>query len=165
MRVAALISQPLRANYCKAYLTGCDSAVVLTSDPSAFDGHDLGQDTRVLGVSPPPELVPSKQLTGNRVFRAVVKRARQGSRWGRWLERTVKTFAWRLRFVDRVLLLARRRRQAPSDPGSLESASMYQALLAEAAHERFDRLVVFDVFDLPVAIHFADDHSIDVLVR
>ena len=165
MRIAALISQPLRANYCKAYVDRCDGAVILTSDPSAFDDLDLGPETHVLAVSPPPELVPSKRLTRSRMFRAVVARARRGSRLGRWAERTAKRFAWRLRYVDRALLLTRRRRQAPSDPGSIQSSAIYQTLLSEAATEGFQQLVVFDVFDLPVALQFGDDHGLDVLVR
>jgi hypothetical protein len=165
MRIAALISQPLRANYCKAYVDRCDGAVILTSDPSAFDDLDLGLETHVLAVSPLPELVPSKRLTRSRLFRTVVERARRGSRVGRWAEMTAKRFAWRLRYVDRALLLARRRRQAPSDPESLRSSAIYQALLGEAANDGFQQLVVFDVFDLPIALQFGDDNGMDVLVR
>jgi len=42
---------------------------------------------------------------------------------------------------------------------------MYVELQREHGSRPIDRLVVFDVFDLPVALIFAEDHDIELLVR
>ena len=166
MKEVALISQTLRAAHCQAYLRAAEtSQVVLTSDPSAFETHALETTTRVVTVSPPPELLPSTRLAEGRWFRSVLRWARSGSPIGRWLERTVKRLVWRLRYLDRLVALRRSTRPREVDPGSIRTSAMYRRLVEEHNETSIDRIVVFDVFDLPVALAFAEDHGVEVLVR
>jgi len=169
VRQAALISQTLRAHHCKSYLMTSDvEAVVLTSDPQTFDSlHDDGSTT-IINVSPLPELLPTTTLTRGRWFRSILSWARSGSNFGRWLERTVKRLVWRLRYLDRFTLLLRPLRRTPVavvDEASLRGSAMYQELMALHSKEPFIRVVVFDLFDLPVAMAFATDHNTEVIVR
>ena len=63
MRVAALISQPMRASHCAAYLNTEDSRhTVLTGDPAAFAAYEFAGGIRVVKVTPPPELLPTAKL-------------------------------------------------------------------------------------------------------
>lgn len=139
--------------------------VILTSSPSAFSEFDFATPARMIVVGPPAALVPATRLTGARIFRAALRRARSGSRSGAWLERTIKRFAWRFRDLDRLAPSKRRGRSQQVDEDSIRPSAMYLELLREHSSSSIDRLVVFDVFDLPVALTFAEDHGIDVLVR
>jgi hypothetical protein len=166
LRQVALISQTLRAAHCLAYLRPhLEDVVVLTSDPSAFDESGLEGSLRVVTVSPPPELLPSTRLTEGRWYRSVLRWARSGSGLGRWLERTVKRLLWRLRYVDRIVVLRRSTRPRDIDPDTIRTSAMYTRLAEEHGHTPIDRIVVFDVFDLPVALAFGDDHGVEVWVR
>lgn len=163
---AALISQPLRAHHCVAFLLSeSDSSFVLTSDPSAFDESSVPCEIRILGVSPPRELLPSQRLTRGRIYRSLLARARAGSRFGRWLERTIKRLAWRLRYLDRATMLLRRSQSAPVDPATLRNSVVYKRLAELHEESQIGSIAVFDVFDLPVALAFAKDHGQTVVVR
>lgn len=166
MRQVALISQTLRASHCHAYMNNTgQQGTILTSHPSAFADLEFARPTQVIAVSPPPELLPSTRLAGTRIFRAALNRARSGSRLGAWLERTIKRFAWRLRYLDRFVLLRRRHRAADLDERTVASSAMYLRLQEEHETTAIDRIVVFDVFDLAVALAFAERHGVDLLVR
>lgn len=166
MKLVAIISQALRASHCYAYLNRMDGErVILTSDPSAFDGFDLGATTRVVSVSPPPELLPSSRLIRARIFRSILDRARSGSRLGRWLERTIKRFAWRLRYLDRFVLVLRRGQTREFTETSIPKSALYATLAEEHENGQIGQIVVFDVFDLPVALGFSEGHGVDLKVR
>lgn len=166
MKRVAIISQPLRASHCRAYLDGRgDEQVILTSDPSAFDDLRFETPPRVVPVSPPPELLPSSRLTGARLFRTVLSRARSGSSVGRRLERAVKRIAWRLRYLDRLVLMIRRRKARELTETAISESVLYAKLVEEHGMGGIGELVVFDVFDLPVALAFARDNELKVLVR
>jgi hypothetical protein len=164
MRQVALISQTMRAGHCHAYMSAEDGdTVILTSNPSAFADFDLGGRTRLIPINPPPELLPPANLARTRLFRSILARARSGSRFGRWLERSAKKVARRIRPLDRS-----GEQEAPRQTLELDSvraSDIYQRLMEEHGKSTIDRLVVFDVFDLPVALVFADDHNVDVVVR
>ena len=182
MKRVAIISQPLRASHCHAYLNSAnpgfqpspsevhrtrfaDDQVVLTSDPSAFDDFEFETRPRVVPVSPPPELLPSSRLTRARLFRRVLGKARSGSPFGRWLERAVKKVAWRLRYLDRLVLILRRRRTQTLSETSITDSALYGKLVEEHEIGEIGEIVVLDVFDLPVALAFARAHDVTILVR
>ena len=166
MSSIAIISQTMRASHCRAFIVGGGSPwTILTSDPSAFDGYEFSESVRIVAVSPPPELVPSAQLTRSRIFRSILSWARSGSRLGRWLERTTKRLAWHLRYFDRIVMLRRSRTTREMDDSALPSTALYMRLEVEHAATPIDRIVVFDVFDLPVALAFGRAHGLKVLVR
>lgn len=166
MRVAALISQPMRASHCAAYLnTEGSRHTVLTGDPAAFAAYEFAGGIRVVKVTPPPELLPTAKLVRSRWFQQALARARAGSGFGRWLERSVKRLVWRLRYFDRLTILMRRKESRVVADGTVRDSSMYQQLAEEHESQPIDRIVVFDVFDLPVGLRFAEDNELDILVR
>ena len=182
MKRVAIISQPLRASHCHAYLDSAKSGfqpplsegqrpefakeqVILTSDPSAFDDFEFVTRPRIVPVSPPPELLPSSRLTRARLFRRVLARARSGSRFGRCLERTIKRMAWRLRYFDRLVLLVRSRQSRSLSDTSIAGSALHAKLEEEHEMGEIGEIVVFDVFDLPVALAFAKTRAVAILVR
>ncbi|MGH3650096.1 MAG: hypothetical protein ACRDU9_05245 [Acidimicrobiia bacterium] len=167
MKQVAVISQTLRLGHCQAYLNreGPSESVILTADPSSFTDLHFRSPVRVVPVSPPPELLPTTRLVTGRVFRRLVARARSGSRFGRWLEKMARKLVWRLRYLDRIVVLKRRQRPRAIDPKSFQDSALFQELSAEHDETPIDRIVVFDVFDLPVVLEFAGRHDIDVAVR
>ena len=166
MRQVALISQTLRASHCHAWMDdGGGEPTILTSSPSVFSDFDFAVPPRVIPVSPLPEILTTTRLTGSRIFQRALRKARVGSRSGAWLERTIKRFAWRLRSLDQ-LVPSRKGTPSPQiDADSIRASAMYVELQREHGSRPIDRLVVFDVFDLPVALIFAEDHDIELLVR
>ena len=156
----------MRASHCVAYLNTEDSRhTVLTSDPAAFASYEFAGGIRVVKVTPPPELLPTAKLARSHWFQRALARARAGSGFGRWLERTVKRLVWRLRYFDRLTILIRREKSPLVSGGSVRNSSMYQQLAEEHESEPIDKIVVFDVFDLPVGLGFSQDHDLEVLVR
>ena len=166
MRLAALISQPLRVAHCVAYLDdGTGDNVVLTADPAVFAEVEFASPTRVVVVTPPAELLPTVRLARGRLYRRLVDMARSGSELGRRLERFAKRIMWRLRYFDRLVILKRRRKPPQLTREAVQTSSSYRELVEEHVRRPFDKVVVFDVFDLPVAMEFADTYAIEVLVR
>ena len=167
MKQVAVISQTLRRGHCQAYLNQekASESVILTADPSSFTGLQLGSPVRVVPVSPPPELLPTTRLVTGRLFRKLVARARSGSRFGRWLEKVARKLVWRLRYLDRMVVIKRRQRPRAIDSKSFQDSALFQELSAEHNEASIDRIVVFDVFDLPVVLEFAQRHDIHVAVR
>ncbi|HJS71774.1 MAG TPA: hypothetical protein VJ858_03525 [Acidimicrobiia bacterium] len=166
MRLAALISQPLRVLHCLAYLDdGSDDNVVLTANPAVFAEVKFASPTRVVAVSPPTELLPTVRLARGRLYRRLVDMARSGSELGRRLERFAKRIMWRLRYFDRLVILKRRRKPQQLTQEAVQNSSLYRELVEEHMKRPFDKLIVFDVFDLPVAMEFSDTYAVEVLVR
>ena len=166
MRVVALISQPMRASHCVAYLShrpGPHS--VLTSDPTAFDSLQVPEGTRLHKASPPPELLPRKRLARSLWLEKVLKRARAGSWLGRWLEGTAKRIVPRLRQVAGSLTRRHESDPRPLTDIQIRDSSLYRQLMVEHSESPVDQIVAFDVFDLPVGMAFADDYQIPIVVR
>jgi len=165
MRQVAVISQTIRASHCHAYMnTGEAGQTIMTSNPSAFAGFEFAAQPQVIAVNPPPELLPTARLVSNRVFRSALAKARTGSRTGAWIEANVKRVARRLRNA-RGSASSGRRPQGELDDRTIRASAMFSKLEEEHDTTPIDRIVVFDVFDLPVALAFAEDHDIDVWVR
>jgi len=154
----------LRAKHCHAYLEdGSGEDVILTSNPADFAALEFIAPTHIVAVSPPPELLRPTHLARNRIFRSVLHRARSGSRLGVWVEHVLKDVARLLRRLSEVM--PRRRGFQQTAELSIRSSMMYAKLVEEHASSPIQQLIVFDVFDLPVALTFAEDHQVDVLVR
>lgn len=166
MREVALISQTLRAGHCRAYfLQSGQDPTILTSNPSAFSEFELSESTKLITVNPPPELISPAHLARSRIFRGTLDRVRSGSKFGTWLERTVKRLVGVFRPVVRAQGANQSERAGEIDVESLRSSTIYVKLQEEHNSRPIDRLVVFDVFDLPVALAFAEEYAVGVLVR
>lgn len=164
MRQVGLISQTLRAGHCHAFISAeAGDHVILTSNPSAFANMDFKKSVAVIAVNPPPELLSHAGLARTRLFRSALAKARAGSAFGRWLERNLKRLARRVRTVRKPQVEVT---TGPSlDESTIRASEMYLVLEEQHRHSPIDRLVVFDLFDLPVAMTFAQDHNIEVIVR
>lgn len=164
MRQVALISQTLRAGHCQAYMDAHPGDnLILTPDPSVFAEVPLEDSITVVAANPPPELLPRTNLARTRIFRSALTKARGGSSLGQWLERNAKHAVRRVR---RFRKTTRPVSPRPAlDERTIRSSEMYHVLVEQHSLLAIDRLVVFDVFDLPVALAFAQDHDIEVLVR
>lgn len=164
MRQVALISQTLRSGHCRAYMDAePGDHTIMTSDPSVFADMAFEGSVAVVAANPPPELLPRTSLTQTKLFRSALAKARGGSSLGRWLERNAKRLARRTRSL-----------RQPSKPvgtqpaveeSIIRNSEMYLLLNDQHTRSPIDRLVVFDVFDLPVGLTFAQDHDIEVIVR
>lgn len=166
MKQVATISQTLRAFHCHVYMRdGMDEQIILTTDPAAFAGLDFAAPTRIVATTPPPELLPAARLNRTRVFRRMLSWARSGSAFGRWLEDTAKHFVARFRRWPSSTPNGGFPTGAVVSTAALESSDMYLRLVEEHEVGPIDRIVVFDLFDLPVVLRFSDRHEVEVLVR
>lgn len=166
MKQVAMISQPLRSAHCHAYLRDTNGdQVILTSDPSTFDRYEFSPRVRIMEVTPPPQLLPSRHLARARRYRLLVERSRRGSSIGRRLETIAKSLVQRLRRLNMLGIAHPSNETRSIDLAELRTSAMYARLEVEHDAGPIDRIVVFDVFDLPVALEFAEEHDVDVLVR
>lgn len=164
MREVALISQTMRVGHCHAHMnTGEAGQTIMTANPAAFANFRFSVPPRIMAVAPPPELLPSTTLASSRFFRLALAKARAGSRVGAWVERSGKLLVriWRSAGAS----VGAERPAIEIDDQKIRGSVMYAQLVEEHRSSPIGRVVVFDVFDLPVALAFCDDHDIDVLVR
>ena len=169
MSVVAAITQPLRAAKCATFLSthGRDrSFTVLTGSPGSFDLVELPDSTDVRFVAPSPDVLPTGRLFAGRLTQAVINWARSGSTLGIRVERWIRAILWRLRYLDRfaVLFLGRRRSRAPADI-RLRNSPVLDELRSIQEDDPIESIIVFDLFDLPACLEFAEEHDIEVLVR
>lgn len=166
MTVVAMISNPYRITYCLAYVNRLGPGqTILTTEPEAFLSEALDAETTVIGVNPPRQLVSRAKQTQTRLTRKAMTSLRAGSKLGASVERAIKSLAWRMRSVKRTALLLRRGQKGSVGPEDIRSSASYTQLVDLRNEGRLDELVVFDLMDLPVALLFAEDHGVAVLVR
>lgn len=165
MRTVAVLGRPLRADYCETYLRELeDSAsdlLVIVARPDDVDLTGLTDVVVLTGLD-----------LGDRVLEGLRARTRSGLI--RWM-RSGSTIGMRVeRALKPVLSRARKRVSSPPSPG--EAAAMEGSVasgprnliqLLEHAADRgeIDVIAVFDVFQLPAAMEYADGHSASVVVR
>lgn len=166
MRSVAMISQGLRAEHCKAYIDQNPGRwLVLTTSPREFEEWDVYDDVEVSGARPPGDLLPSRGLTFTRWYRSIVRWARSGSALGQIIERVARSAKALLRRQRKVTVPTAGDRVRPVVVNDLRLSGSFQRLLAEDRTESISLLVVFDVFDLPVALEFSRETGVEVLVR
>ncbi len=167
MTVVAVMTQPLRAQHCAAFIRRLPLSVsirVITPDKSAFANLDLPatvqfrhhQTTQASGVN--------NSISGSKLRQRVIRWARGGTTWGMRFDRAIRSTIWRLRAIDR--LVTRRNLRRSQHRNLLASYAATAALLTEMNQvEEISQLVVFDLFDLPPVLEFGKTHSIPVVVR
>ena len=169
MRLVAVISQPLRANHCRAYVTdqiAGSEAVILTANAAAFAGIDIPDGVEVTETNPKLDLLPTGRLMASRLTRRGINWARSGSQIGLRIERLIKSVLWRMRYLDRVTIVLRTRRNGRAVAAlDINNSPIATALERLHAEEPISRIVVFDVFDLPASLQVAKKHGIEILVR
>lgn len=166
MTLLAIMTQPMRAPYCRAYLARADftRAIVLVGERGVFTSDELPPRVEI-------RFVDNKTIYGSSLTR-VWARARgrlaglshSGSGPGRLVGRVGRA-------AERLARRVRRASSPTTSPGKDARArpASYDPIAAEL--ESIDRthpitrIVVFDVFDLPSALEFASGRDIVVLVR
>lgn len=166
MRRIAIVSQPMRATQCRDFLREeTADQVILTRDARLF--ADLGSDsaTGVVVVDSPFRVPPTERLLRSRVLKRLLSSRRSTTTWARWVERTIKRIAWRFRYLDRLATVRRSRKPQRFDSSSLAASPLLARLEEQQSIQPIQQLVVFDLFDLPVAVQFGRRHGVEVLVR
>lgn len=164
----ALITQPLRAVYCLAHIEeGSDRPwIVLTGDPSPFPTDGLPDGTSIHQIHFRPDAAHVTERAVVNLRRRVADWAKSGSVTGALVGKAV-----------RRLLRVLRGRKAPigaltfqpiTASGQLESYEAdprYQRMARSAAESPIGEIVVFDLYDLPVALAFGNKNDVPVIVR
>lgn len=88
--------------------------------------------------------------------------AKGGSALGSQVSRWVRSSEWRLRYADRLRLIVEHRR-GPEE--GRDYSAMVNAMHAIAETHEIDEIVLFDLFDLPPSLEFADVCDATVKVR
>lgn len=165
MRTAALISQPLRWAYLVADVLDAD-----TDDTWLVVGSPLLYDAKAEMPSGAELTVVDDGLDRLRM-RSVNSMRSRFLDWSRGTSRLGPTVEQGLR---RVLTIVRSQRSLPRaepepapNPGWLVNRTESLVKELELCHLQmpFERIVVFDLFDLPAALTFAEPKSIEVVVR
>jgi len=167
MTAVAVMTQPLRAIYCAAYLHQIPESVpirIITPDDRVMTSLDLPERAEFRRPLSKARSVPTSSISRSRLRQGVVRWARGGSTWGMRFDRAIRSTIWRLRYVDRLVALRDLRK---SQLKSLfASHKAITDMLSEIQRdEEISQLIVFDVFDLPPVLAFGETHSIPVSVR
>lgn len=166
MRRVVAISNPLRAAQCRLFIEG-DTAdqVVVTRNSRPFADMALDNLTSlvVLGATEGP-----RTLTGNtrsRIYGRLVSTPGAQSGLSRWLDRVFNRLAWRMRYFDRLMMVRSARRRPQLESREASRSTLFTELEAQRRQGVIDQIVVFDLFDLPIATEFARRHDVEVLIR
>lgn len=164
MTAFALMCQTLRVDECTAFLRQESRRWIVV----VGDQHEIGEDDLphqselVMMVSP---IAGAGRFFGSDLRRSAISWMRGGSRIGRMAETGLRRI--------RGLTSPARQRYDPMDrsdtptSGWLDLHTDEVLLFLEARHKReaVSEIVVFDLFDLPAALAFADRHGVPVSVR
>lgn len=164
MIAIALMSQTLRAEDCAALLRSqAGRWIVVTGDEHVPDQADLPPGSSVLRLSSP--LAGPAERLGSRIRRASIRWMRGGSRAGRAIERGLQK-------VRRLLSPAggSSRPRGPGDPPTSRLLDTHTEMVLSILEEQQEgegvsEILVFDLFDLPAAVAFGDQHGVPIRVR
>lgn len=162
MTVVVVLSQTLRQKEAGQFLYSVDGEqkAVITQFQSTLDAGEFPPDTKFLSWSPDPKPPPSARTTSflSRVKTWVSGGSSIGLRIDRWLRST----EWRLRYLDRVITVFESRRDLEWDFGN---SNLNEVLESCFRDDNGGEVVVFDLFDLPAALSFAEGRPCRVTVR
>lgn len=166
MTVVAVMTQPLRAQHCAAFIRRLPASVsirIITPDERAFATLDLPSKVEFRHPQAKEGSSPPNSISESKLKQRVIRWTRGGSTWGMRFDRAIRS-TMRLRYLDR--LVTRRNIRRSQHRNLLESYAATTGLLTEMNQaEEISQLVVFDVFDLPPVLEFGKTHSIPVVVR
>lgn len=166
MRRVVAISNPLRSDQCRLFIEGDTvEQVVVTRNSKPFADLALDNLTSLVVLSATEGPQPITGLARSKGVGRLVSMAGPDSGLGRWLARAVDRIAWRLRYFDRLLMVRSARRRPQMESRQASHASLFTELEAQSRRGAIDQIVVFDLFDLPIATEFARRHDVEVLIR
>lgn len=166
MTVVAVMTQPLRAQHCAAFIRRLPASVsirIITPDERAFATLDLPSEVEFRHPQTKEGSSPPNSISESKLKQRVIRWTRGGSTWGMRFDRAIRS-TMRLRYLDR--LVTRRNIRRSQHRNLLASFAATTGLLTEMNQaEEISQLVIFDVFDLPPVLEFGKTHSIPVVVR
>jgi hypothetical protein len=154
MTVFVVLSQPLRQKEAAIYLhsrTGV-RRVVVTRFPTDVDMAEFPADTEFLTWSPVGRQPPSSRAVTR--LGKLQRWIRSGSNLGLRIDRWIRSAEWRLRYIDRGLAMMESRK---ASRWNLRNPDLVELLRVQTSSEADCEIKVFDLFDLPAVLAFAEN--------
>lgn len=163
MSLLLVLQQPMRMSHALAYAASRAELekVILTGDPQGIVSGSLPPNTEIVVVREGEGLAPPSAAL-NRAVSQAERWAKGGSTLGSRVSRWVRSSEWRLRHADRLRLIIEHRR---GTDGRLDQTAMANALKAITESHQIEEIVLFDLFDLPPALDFAEACQATVKIR
>ncbi len=162
MTTVGVVSQGLRVPYAVAWLAAQQEPAVLVV---AHEGSvDLGDASQIRIVAAGVAAPVSERLASGSARQWLRHRAHAGSALP-WRSRALRRLIRLLRFLARLVRLVRRGQTAESADPAVSAAATCLASVLESDADRIDRIVCFDVCDLPAVLSRADEFGVSVVVR
>lgn len=161
--LVAIMTQPMRAPYCIAYLERMDfpETIVLTGERVALTDH-LPPRIEVRVVDNRAVYGEGSRRIWTHTRRALARWSRSGSKLGDLIGRigrSIEQETRRLPFNPMSLTMGR------SEQVTGDLHPIVEQLESIGRTHHIDTIAVFDLFDLPPALDFAQGRDLDVLVR
>ena len=163
MTTVGVVSQGLRVPYAVAWLAAQQEPAVLVV--AHEDLVDLGDASQIRVVAAGVAAPVSERLASGPARQWLRHRAHAGSRVALAVERAARRLLRLLRFLARLVRPIRRGQTAESADPAVSAVATSLASVLESDAGRIDRIVCFDVFDLPAVLTLADEHGVSVVVR
>ena len=163
MTTVGVVSQGLRVPYAVAWLAAQHEPAVLVV--AHEDSVNLGDASHIRIVAAGVAAPVSERLAGGSARQWLRHRAHAGSRVALAVERAARRLIRLLRFLARLVNLVRRRQTAESADPAVSAVATSLASVLESDADRIDRIVCFDVCDLPAVLTLADEYGVSVVVR
>lgn len=167
MTLVALMRQPLRAEYCRAHIEENEIAdvIVVTLSAANLPVGYFGDDATLISLTEGAKPGASSSVHG--IWLELRESLIAWSRSGTRASLVAGNLARRVRRGWLRAMSSIRSRPTIDTEASLDrsSASLMKALNEIHRNTPITRIVVFDLFDLPVALDFATAHDVEVTVR
>lgn len=160
--VAVVLSQPLRQGEAGKYLRSKDAErrLIVTRYLNAIEQSEFPPGTEFFTWSPSPKPPPSSRIV---IGLSRLKRwIRGGSGIGLFIDRWARSAEWRMRYLDRAVAMIESRRASNWD---LENPALVSVLENELSAQTISEIAVFDVFDLPAVLRYAETKECRVAVH
>lgn len=162
MSLLLVLQQPMRMSQALAYAAARSDVekVILTGDLQGGSAS-LPPNTEIVQILDGAGSSSTEAVYSRAVGRAE-RWAKGGSVLGSQVSRWVRSSEWRLRYADRLRLIVEHRRGTEE---GRDYSAMVKAMNVIAETHEIDEIVLFDLFDLPPSLEFADVCDATVKVR
>ena len=159
--VATVLSQPLRQNEAALFLRSkeAERKLVISRYVNALEQSEFPPGTEFVSWASSPKPPPSSRLV---IGLSRLKRwIRGGSHIALRIERWARAAEWRMRYLDRAAAMVESRR---ASNWNLENPALVEILERDLGEDTENEIVVFDVFDLPAVMRYAEGRECRVTV-
>ncbi len=166
MTTVLTMTQGMRSQYCASTanaLSSLGDVIIVVSDRAVLARSEIPDLVKVVEIRPSQDVLPTTRLVKSRLRQRIVNYSREGSSFGRFLERTARSTMWRLRYLDRMVLGGRSIKESRS-LGAVQPL-LLETLRSIDQEHTVDRVVAFDLFDVPTIMEFGSGRDIRVEIR